>query len=231
MKFLIPLDGTNSVAILSPHERQEKGIAGRIMATSTSNAKRSVKGPLVWLDMDQKELDDAYDQSVYAPNQPFITTRRRLASEAMLKRVTPERIAYGSSEDEKLDIYKTSQQNAPINIFIHGGAWRNGQARDSAYLAEMFINAGAHFVIPDFVQVHNAGGNLMPMARQVRSAVAWVLQERRDVSAAIRISSTSPGIPPARISPDALSSPIGRKISACLRTLSRADFWSVVCTI
>ena len=38
----------------------------------------------------------------------------------------------------------------------------------------MFINAGAHFVIPDFVHVHNAGGNLMPMARQVRSAVAWV---------------------------------------------------------
>ena len=26
------------------------------------------KGPRVWLDMDQKELDDAYDQAVYAPN-------------------------------------------------------------------------------------------------------------------------------------------------------------------
>ena len=133
-----------------------------------------IKGPLVWLDMDQKELDDAYDQSVYAPNQQLIATRRRLASEAMLKRVTPQRIAYGSSEDEKLDIYKTTRANAPINIFIHGGAWRNGQAKDSAYLAETFINAGAHFVIPDFVLVQNAGGSLMPMAQQVRSAVAWV---------------------------------------------------------
>src|SRR4051794_2240033 len=26
------------------------------------------KGPLVWLDMDQQELDDAYDQSKYAAN-------------------------------------------------------------------------------------------------------------------------------------------------------------------
>ena len=26
-------------------------------------------GPLVWLDMDQKALDDAYDQAVYAPNR------------------------------------------------------------------------------------------------------------------------------------------------------------------
>ena len=148
----------------------ENSPAGQTLSQSSPRTR----GPLVWLDMDQKELDDAYDQSVYAPNQQFITTRRRLASEAMLKRVTPERIAYGASEDEKLDIYKTSRPNAPINIFVHGGAWRNGQARDSAYLAEMFITAGAHFVIPDFVQVHNAGGNLMPMARQVRSAVAWV---------------------------------------------------------
>ena len=143
-------------------------------AETTAQSPAKVKGPLVWLDMDQKELDDAYDQSVYAPNQQLVATRRRLASEAMLKRVAPERVAYGASEDEKLDIYKTARANAPINIFIHGGAWRNGQARDSAYLAEMFINAGAHFVIPDFVQVHNADGNLMPMAQQVRVAVAWV---------------------------------------------------------
>lgn len=134
-----------------------------------------VKGPLVWLDMDQKELDDAYDQRVYAPNQPLIALRRRLASEATLKRLgPPERVSYGATDIEKLDIYKTNRSNAPINIFVHGGAWRNGQAKDSAYLAEMFINAGAHLVIPDFVQVQDAGGNLMPMVQQVRAAVAWV---------------------------------------------------------
>jgi arylformamidase len=125
--------------------------------------------------MDQKELDDAYDQSVYAPNQPLIALRRKLASEAALKRLgQPERVAYGPTEIENLDIYKTRRPNAPINIFIHGGAWRNGQAKDSAYLAEMFINAGAHLVIPDFVQVQDAGGSLMPMAQQVRASVAWV---------------------------------------------------------
>ena len=144
------------------------------IAQTISQSTR-VKGPLVWLDMDQKELDDAYDQSVYAPNQQLIANRRRLASEAMLKRMgPPERLAYGPTEIEKLDIYRTRRSNAPINIFIHGGAWRNGQAKDSAYLAEMFINAGAHFVIPDFVQVQDAAGNLMPMAQQVRAAVAWI---------------------------------------------------------
>ena len=144
-------------------------------AQTASQSSPHVKGPRVWLDMDQKELDDAYDQRVYAPNQELVAKRRRLASEALLKRLgQPERVAYGPTEIEQLDIYKTRRSNAPINIFIHGGAWRNGQAKDSAYLAEMFINAGAHFVIPDFIQVEDAGGNLMPMAQQVRAAVAWV---------------------------------------------------------
>jgi arylformamidase len=125
--------------------------------------------------MDQKELDDAYDQTVYAPNQPLVAARRKIASESVLKRLgPPERVAYGSSEIEKLDIYKTNRPNAPVNIYIHGGAWRNGSAKDFAFPAEMFINAGAHFVVPDFVQVQDAGGSLMPMAEQVRRAVAWV---------------------------------------------------------
>ena len=35
-----------------------------------------VKGPRVWLDMDQAELDAAYDQSVYAPNLRQIIQRQ-----------------------------------------------------------------------------------------------------------------------------------------------------------
>jgi arylformamidase len=135
------------------------------------------KGPIVWLDMDQKELDDAYDQTVYAPNQPLIAARRKIASESVLKRLgLPQRVAYGPTEAEKLDLYKTRRQNAPVVIYIHGGAWRNGAAKDFAFPAEMFMNAGAHFVVPDFVQVQDAGGSLLPMIEQVRRAVTWVYQ-------------------------------------------------------
>ena len=134
-----------------------------------------VKGSRVWLDMDQKELDDAYDQSVWAPNQEDMRRRRSLASERALARLGPPgRIAYGPTEIEKLDIYRTERANAPIHIFIHGGAWRSGLAKDAAFPAEMFIAAGAHYVAPDFAWVQNAGGNLGVMADQVRRAVAWV---------------------------------------------------------
>lgn len=139
-----------------------------------SSAASQSRGPLVWLDMDQKQLDDAYDQTVYAPNQPLLAARRKVASESVLERLPPERVAYGSTEIEKLDIYKTQRPNAPVEVFVHGGAWRNGSAKDFAFPAEMFVNAGAHFVVLDFVQVQDAGRSLLPMIEQVRRAVGWV---------------------------------------------------------
>jgi arylformamidase len=146
------------------------------MTSNTATTEGAhTKGPLVWLDMDQKELDDAYDQTVYAPNQQLLAKRRAAASAATLERLGPPlRLAYGPTEHEKLDIYKTHKPNAPVNVYVHGGAWRNGQAKDFAGPAEMFINAGANFVVLDFVQIQETGGNLLPMAQQVRSAVAWV---------------------------------------------------------
>jgi arylformamidase len=151
--------------------------------TEPAQQTQKLKGPLVWLDMDQKELDDAYDQTVYAPNQPLLAARRKVASESVINRFgAPERVAYGSSEVEKLDIYKTKQANAPVNVYIHGGAWRNGTAKDFAFLAETFVNAGAHSVMLDFIQVQDAGGSLMPMIHQVRSAVAWVYKNAASFS-------------------------------------------------
>jgi len=128
-----------------------------------------VRGPVVWRDMDQAELDAAYDQSKYAPNLPQIVKRYATNSDAVRTRLgAPQRYAYGPTPIEALDVYPTSRANAPINIFIHGGAWRGGLAKDSAYPAELFVHAGAHYVVPDFINVIEANGNLMPMAEQVR---------------------------------------------------------------
>ena len=140
-----------------------------------AQAQPKKKGPAVWLDMDQAELDAAYDQSKYAPNQALVQARRVVLSQrARAALGEPLRFAYGSSEIEALDVYRAQQANAPISVFIHGGAWRNGRAADFAYLAEIFVRAGAHSVILDFTNIDAAQGNLMIMARQVRSAVAWV---------------------------------------------------------
>jgi arylformamidase len=71
---------------------------------STLPQPARVKGPAVWLDMDQTELDAAYDQSKYAPNLPQITKRWATNSEAVRARLgAPRRYAYGPTPIEALD--------------------------------------------------------------------------------------------------------------------------------
>jgi arylformamidase len=151
------------------------------LATEPASAQRCPavppprsKGPLVWLDMDQHELDEAYDQSVYAFNQQFIQERRDQRNEVVLKVLgKPERVAYGAAEIEKLDIYKTRRPNAPVMIYLHGGQWRTGRSAQGAYLAEPFVKAGAHFINVDFNNVPETNGDLAPIVDQCRRAVAW----------------------------------------------------------
>jgi arylformamidase len=133
------------------------------------------KGPVVFNGMDQVELDAAYDQIFYSPLQGQIIKRYAITSEEVRRRIgNPQRVAYGSTEPEKLDIYRTKAANAPIFVFIHGGAWRGGAAKNYGFPAEMFVKAGAHYVALDFVAIGPADGDLRRMAEQVRRGIAWV---------------------------------------------------------
>jgi arylformamidase len=132
-------------------------------------------GPLVFLDMDQQALDDAYDQEIWAPNRALIVERRKAASDrARAILGMPKRVAYGPDAHEGLDIFDCGIKGAPINVFVHGGAWRRNVAADYAVQAEPLVRAGAHSVIIDFINVDQAGGDLFPMVQQVRRALGWV---------------------------------------------------------
>jgi arylformamidase len=125
--------------------------------------------------MDQQELDDAYDQTKYAPNIRQVLGRYASNSEIARARLgAPKRLAYGATPTEGIDLYATDKPNAPVHMFIHGGAWRVGSAKDYAFLAETFVRAGAHYLAVDFANVTETQGDLVPMAEQVRRAVAWV---------------------------------------------------------
>lgn len=133
------------------------------------------KGPLVFLDYDQDEIDAAYDQGPWALNQAEVAKRNAQKSAAAIARLgPPRRLAYGPTQIEMLDIYMTRRPNAPMHVHIHGGAWRAGTAATVAYVAEMFVDSGAHFIALDFNNVIETNENLMTMAGQVRRAVAWV---------------------------------------------------------
>ena len=162
--------------------RQTMVSAGAAMASGPAFAEecrigppQHQKGPPVFMDYDQVELDAAYDQTYYEPLIARVRQRLASNSEAVRSRIgAPLRIRYGQTEVEWLDVYRTDRAKAPIFVFIHGGHWLRGSAKDYGYPAEMFVKAGAHYIALDFVTVKDASGDLSVMAAQVRRAVAWV---------------------------------------------------------
>jgi arylformamidase len=135
------------------------------------------KGPLVWMDYDQVELDAAYDQLQYAPLMGQNIKRQASLSEEVRGRLgQPLRRQYGQTQVEALDIYRTNRPNAPVFVFIHGGAWLGGMAKNSGSPAELFVNAGVHYVALDFIAIKEADGDLRRMADQVRRGIAWVYE-------------------------------------------------------
>jgi arylformamidase len=131
-------------------------------------------GPKVYANYDQVELDAAYDQAQYSPLGTQ-QQERRVANSALVRARLgdPLTVAYGPADIEKVDIWKAKRPNAPVFVFIHGGAWRAGTAHDYAAIVEPYLAAGITVVLPDFWPVTKTGGSLMVMADQVRRAVAW----------------------------------------------------------
>ena len=132
------------------------------------------KGERVFLDYDQVELDASYDQNAYEPLGSQTYARLISNSEAVRARLgAPRRTAYGATDIEQLDIFRTDRPRAPIFIFIHGGNWTGQRAFNFGYAAEMFTRSGAHYIVPDFANVNDVGGDLLVLAAQVRRAIAW----------------------------------------------------------
>src|SRR5882762_8038098 len=93
------------------------GAAALIAGAGAAGAQQPAKGPRVWLDMDQKELDDAYDQSKYAPNIALVL--RRYASNSELTRArlgAPQRVAYGAAASPRIMRSRRRISSTPARI-------------------------------------------------------------------------------------------------------------------
>jgi arylformamidase len=135
------------------------------------------KGPPVWRDLDQAELDAAYRQEVYQPHQEDVNSRlSALSFDLRFRRGYPERAVYGEGRYEGMDIYRAEADRAPIFVFVHGGIWLYLNAAMAGFAAEMFMDRGAHFVALDFPPVNELGGDLSLMADSVRRGIAWVVR-------------------------------------------------------
>jgi arylformamidase len=129
----------------------------------------------VFLDYDQQSLDRAYDQKAWAANMEDVLAEYTAASMQVRKRLgEPTIYNYGPTPVERVEVFRATAASAPVQIFLHGGAWRRGTASDYSFLAQTFVDAGAHYVAVDFAPVTAVDGDLNVLTSQVLRAVAWV---------------------------------------------------------
>jgi arylformamidase len=127
----------------------------------------------VFLDYDQAEIDRQYNQRAWVANADELISRYAAASDAVRARLgEPESIGYGATPVETFDLYRTSHVPAPLIVFLHGGAWQRLTKRESAFPAEAFVRAGAHFAAVEFAAVPAVA--LADLVDQVRGAVAFL---------------------------------------------------------
>ncbi len=81
-------------------------------------------------------------------------------------------VPYGPGAAERLDIFPAPGGRAPVQVFLHGGAWRRLSKAAAAYPARVLVPAGVCFVAAGFNLATEAP--LDEVVRQVRAAFAWV---------------------------------------------------------
>lgn len=126
-----------------------------------------------WRTYSQEELDAQYNQnSLVADNSGFKQRKIDESAAARARLACLRDVAYGPSLAEVLDIFPAPAEGAPIQIFIHGGAWKSGHKDEVSYPAPIFVEAGAAYVALNFGEVPDV--MLEEQVRQCRAAIAWV---------------------------------------------------------
>ena len=129
----------------------------------------------VYRDYDQAALDAQYNNQLAAPLfRDHIQRYRELTNLAKSALICTENIAYGKGAHERLDIYRPLRSDAPVQVFIHGGAWQQMDKDDSGLAAPAFVGAGAMLVSLSFGRVPDVPVDTM--VDQVRRAIAWLWQ-------------------------------------------------------
>lgn len=112
----------------------------------------------VWRGMSRPELDAAYDNTK-AVRQSSAFLADWASRSLKLRASQPELIdlAYGRRDRNRIDIFRSGAENAPLFVFIHGGYWQRNSKEVFSCMAEGLL--------PHGIDVACLGYTLAPVVR------------------------------------------------------------------
>ncbi len=130
----------------------------------------------VFLDYTQQELDDAFEQTLWAPNFEALRKQSNIRCAELRERLDHFETSYGASADETLEIFPTARPGAPVLLYVHGGRWKPQPDNAFIFFADTVVAAGAHFVAARFATLDppKSPTRMPEMIEQLRRAVMWL---------------------------------------------------------
>ena len=135
----------------------------------------------IYSSFDQAALDREYSpSSCISDIKVYLDEYRDVSRQAKDNAIASEScradIAYGSSSDERLDLYFPEiGGDSPLHVFIHGGYWQALSKEDSAFAAPMFRQSGSYFAALDYSLAPAA--SLTEIVAQNRRAIAYLYEQ------------------------------------------------------
>jgi arylformamidase len=129
----------------------------------------------VLLGYSQEQLDRVFDQAAWAPRMKELEDELASASAEVRHKTPPRTLRYGESNAEVLDIFaQAGIRDAPVMVFIHGGAWIRSTKDDASFAAPVFNSHGAIYVAVNYASL--ASVRMPEMAEQCRRSIEWVVR-------------------------------------------------------
>lgn len=129
-------------------------------------------GKKVFLHYTQEELNRNFDQRTWAKNALKIIARYPLIARATRERFRHQTLSYGTHADEVLDLFPASKPSGLVQVFVHGGAWKNFTKDDYSFVADSYVPAGVHTVVLNFSKLPTK--RLPDVVDQVCRGIDWV---------------------------------------------------------
>lgn len=134
----------------------------------------------VFLHYTQEELNRNFDQRAWVPNALEVIGRYPVLSKATRGCLKHESgVRYGSHPDEVLDVFPAGIRDAPVQVFVHGGAWKNFSKDDYSFVADAFVPAGVSTVILNFSKLPSE--RLPTVVAQVGRGMRWVREHAMEL--------------------------------------------------
>ena len=127
----------------------------------------------VFLHYTQEELNRNFDQRTWAKNALEVIARYPVLSKATRERFAHQAgVRYGTHADEVLDFFPAAKPGGPVQVFVHGGAWKNFTKDDYSFPADSFVPAGINTFILNFSKL--PAERLPTVVDQVLRGITWV---------------------------------------------------------